>query len=158
MSTKPQARIHTYSGTLVHAYLVEGARGIVAVDGTLTVSDGRALRDQVAALGKPLEAVLVTHTHPDHYGGIVELVGSEDVPILAVAGVAEGIRRDDPTKEQILRPMFGDEWPRERRFPTDIVADGETVTFGELAFRVTDLGPASRRTTACGRSSRTARP
>jgi glyoxylase-like metal-dependent hydrolase (beta-lactamase superfamily II) len=141
LSTTPHARIHRYSGTLVNAYLVEGATSVVAVDGTLTVSDGRALRRQADALAKPLEAVLVTHAHPDHYGGIVELVGSDDIPILAVAGVAEVIRRDDPVKEQILRPMFGDEWPRERRFPTQIVADGETCSFGDLAFRVTDLGP-----------------
>jgi hypothetical protein len=28
------------------------------------------------------------------------------------------IRRDDALKEQILRPMFGDEWPQQRMFPT----------------------------------------
>jgi glyoxylase-like metal-dependent hydrolase (beta-lactamase superfamily II) len=141
LSTTAHARIHPYSGTLVNAYLVEGEDGVVAVDGTLTVSDGRALRDRVTALGKPLEAVVVTHAHPDHYGGIVELVGADDVPILAVAGVNEAIRRDDDVKEQILRPMFGEEWPHERRFPTDVVADGDVVTFGGISLRVTDLGP-----------------
>jgi hypothetical protein len=44
-------------------------------------------------------------------------VGSDDVPIVAAPGVADVIRRDDAVKEQIIRPMFGDEWPRERRFP-----------------------------------------
>ena len=76
-----EARIHRYSTgpacALVNAYLVETQEGIVAVDGTLTVSDGRALRAQLEGLGKPLLAVLVTHAHPDHYGGIVELVGGE---------------------------------------------------------------------------------
>jgi glyoxylase-like metal-dependent hydrolase (beta-lactamase superfamily II) len=104
-------RIHGHftgpEGALVNAYLVETGEGIIAVDGTLTVSDGRALRSQ---LEKPLLAVLVTHSHPDCYGGIVELVGSDDVPIIATAGVATVIRRVDAVKEQILRPMFGDEW------------------------------------------------
>ena len=27
--------------------------------------------------------------------------------------------RDNPVKEQILRPMFGDEWPERRTFPDD---------------------------------------
>jgi hypothetical protein len=40
--------IHRYAagpaGAFVNAYLVEGETGVVAVDGTLTVSDGRALR------------------------------------------------------------------------------------------------------------------
>jgi glyoxylase-like metal-dependent hydrolase (beta-lactamase superfamily II) len=133
--------LHTHPTAIVNAYLLEGERDVVAVDGTLTVSDGRALRARVEALGKPLRAVVVTHAHPDHYGGIVELVGPDAVPILAVAGVDEAIRRDDDVKEQILRPMFGDEWPRERRFPTDVVADGDVVSFGDISLRVTDLGP-----------------
>ena len=141
----PEPNIHRHTtgqeGASVNAYLVETTNGIVAVDGTLTVTDGRALRAQVAALGKPLLAVLVTHAHPDHYGGIVELVGSDDVPVVATAGVDAVIRRDDPLKEEILRPMFGDEWPRERMFPTRIVSDGETVDLDGASLTVLDLGP-----------------
>lgn len=137
--------IHRYStgaqAALVNAYLVETREGVVAVDGTLTVSDGRALRSQIALLGKPLLAVLVTHAHPDHYGGIVELVTEDDVPVVATAGVDAVIRRDDAVKEQILRPMFGDEWPRERAFPTRTASDGETLEFGGAGFTVLDLGP-----------------
>jgi glyoxylase-like metal-dependent hydrolase (beta-lactamase superfamily II) len=65
----PEVRIHRHStgpqGALVNAYLVETSQGVVAVDGTLTVSDGRALRAQFESIGKPLRAVLVTHAHPD---------------------------------------------------------------------------------------------
>lgn len=137
-------RIHRYSagprGALVNAYLVETREGIIAVDGTLTVSDGRALRAQVASIGKPLLGVLVTHAHPDHYGGIVELVGGDDVPVFATAGVAAAICRDDDEKERILRPMFGDEWPRRRMFPEMVVNDGDRITLGSAAFTVVDLG------------------
>ena len=126
----PETRIHRHSagpeGALVNAYLVETSEGVVAVDGTLTVSDGRALRAQLESLGKPLLAVLVTHAHPDHYGGIVELVGPDDVPVIATAGVDAVIRRDDGIKEEILRPMFGEEWPPERMFPTRTVSDGQS--------------------------------
>jgi glyoxylase-like metal-dependent hydrolase (beta-lactamase superfamily II) len=143
MSTTPT--VHRYASSperaFVNAYLVETADGVVAVDGTLTVSDGRALRAQVARLGKPLLAVLVTHAHPDHYGGIVELVGTDDVPIIAARGVDEIIRRDDDVKETILRPMFADEWPRQRAFPTRTVMDAERMEFGGAVFEVLDLGP-----------------
>jgi glyoxylase-like metal-dependent hydrolase (beta-lactamase superfamily II) len=138
-------RIHRHSagpeGAFVNAYLVETQDGVVAVDGTLTVSDGRAVRSQLDAIGKPLLAVAVTHAHPDHYGGIVEIVADEGVPVIATAGVDAVIRRDDAVKEQILRPMFGDEWPRERVFPNRTIADGETVELGAVAFTVVDLGP-----------------
>ena len=126
---------------LVNAYLVETGEGIVAVDGTLTVSDGRALRARLDELGQPLIAVLVTHAHPDHYGGIVELVGSDDVPVFATLGLDAVIRRDDAVKEQILRPMFGDEWPRERRFPNAVVPDHGALELGGVSFTAIDLGP-----------------
>jgi glyoxylase-like metal-dependent hydrolase (beta-lactamase superfamily II) len=138
-------RIHRHSagpeGVLVNAYLVETGEGIVAVDGTLTVSDGRALRARLDELGQRLVAVLVTHSHPDHYGGIVELVGSKDVPVFATAGVDAVIRRDDAVKEQILRSMFGDEWPRRRRFPNAVVSDRTMLEFGRARFTAIDLGP-----------------
>ena len=141
----PGTSIHRYStgpeGAFVNAYLVETNEGIVAIDGTLTVSDGRALRARLEAFGKPLVAVLVTHAHPDHYGGIVELAGTDHIPVIATGGVDAVIRRDDPLKEEILRPMFGEEWPRERTFPNRTVSDGDSVELGGVSFTVLDLGP-----------------
>lgn len=128
-------------GADVNAYLVEGAAGVVAIDSTLTVSDSRALRARLDRLGKPLRAVLITHAHPDHYGGLGELTAGKDVPIIALGAVDEVIRRDDAVKDGILRPMFGDEWAAERTFPTTTVGDGESVSFDELRFIVMDLGP-----------------
>lgn len=139
-------RIHMHStgatGAFVNAYLVETGEGVVAVDGTLTVSDGRALRARFESLSKPLLAVLITHSHPDHYGGIVELLGGDDVPVVATEGVDSVIRRDDAVKEQILRPMFGDEWPSNRTFPNRTVSDGERLDFAGAEFTVVDLGPS----------------
>lgn len=139
-------RIHRHTagpqGAFVNAYLVETGEGIVAVDGTLTVSDGRALRAQLEALAKPLLAVIVTHAHPDHYGGIVEVVADDDTPVIATDGVNAVIRHDDGVKETILRPMFGNEWPETRTFPNRIVSDGETLELGGATFTVMDIGPS----------------
>src|SRR5262245_34007541 len=144
MTSEPT--IHRYplehEGAFVNAYLVETESGVVAIDGLLTVSESRALRGGVEMLGKPLHAVLLTHSHPDHYGGLTELVGDDDVPIIAPQGVIDVIARDDEEKEQILRPMFGDEWAAERTFPNTPIGDGESVTFDNATFTVIDLGPS----------------
>src|SRR5262245_47859776 len=136
--------VHRFEATLfpVNAYLIETPTSVVAVDATLGVTDGKTLRSRVEALNKPLAAVIVTHAHPDHYGGVAGLLGDADIPVYAVAGVNEVIRRDDAAKEQILRPMFGEEWPATRRFPTRIVQGGERVSIADAMFSVTDLGPS----------------
>jgi len=151
MMNSVNPRIHRFEATLfpVNAYLVEGRSGVVAVDAAFGVSDGKALRAKAEELRKPLQAVLITHPHPDHYGGLASFVGDLDVPIITVAGVDDVIRRDDESKEQILRPMFGDEWPKRRVFPNKIVANGEQVKFEDLSFRVIDVGPAESHHDAC---------
>jgi glyoxylase-like metal-dependent hydrolase (beta-lactamase superfamily II) len=144
MSNEPT--IHRFpvsdEGAFVNAYLVETESGVVAVDSLLTVSESRALRAGVEALDKPLLAVLLTHSHPDHYAGLAELVAGENVPIIAPQGVIDVIVRDDPLKDQILGPMFGDEWPATRTFPNTPIADGESLTFDDAVFTVIDLGPS----------------
>src|SRR3954465_9987887 len=133
-------RIESKQGaTPVNAYLLEGPNVVVAVDATLTVGGGGVLRERADALAKSLVGAVLTLVHPDHYGGLVAL---PDVPIYSTQAVHDIVRRDDSVKEQILRPMFGDDWPRERVFPSRVVADGETVDFGDFGLTVRDLGPS----------------
>src|SRR5262245_43495998 len=143
MTAEGDVTVHRFEAGLfpVNAYLVETSTSVVVVDATLGVSDGKRLRSRVEAFDKPLAAVIGTHSHPDHYGGVTSLLAGADVPVYAVAGVNAVIRRDDATKEQILRPMFGDEWPAVRTFPSRIVQGGERVAIADAVFRVTDLGP-----------------
>jgi glyoxylase-like metal-dependent hydrolase (beta-lactamase superfamily II) len=124
----------------VNSYLVETKGSIVVVDGMLTVSDARAVRAHIDERKKPLAGLIVTHAHPDHYAGAHEILrGLGDVPILATRAVKAAIERDDETKNGIVGPMMGDEWPSQRRFP-DRVVESE-AELGDTSFRVRDLGP-----------------
>jgi glyoxylase-like metal-dependent hydrolase (beta-lactamase superfamily II) len=131
-----------HAGAFVNAYLVETASGVVAVDGLLQVSAAKEMRAGLDALGKPLLAALVTHSHPDHYAGLREVVAGADVPIYAPQGVIDTITADDALKDQIVGPFFGDDWPANRVFPNTAIADGESVSFDEVTFTVIDLGPS----------------
>ena len=142
----PPARVHWYAsgeaGIFANAYLIEGPDGVVAIDATLTVATAGELRGRLDRLGKPLRAVLLTHGHPDHYNGAAILTrGDRSIPIVATAGVDKVIRAHDAAKEAQWRPVFGDQWPRERRLPDRTTADGEVVRFAGLELEVRDLGP-----------------
>ena len=124
----------------VNAFLVHGPEGTVVVDGMLTKSDARKVRTALDASGARLAGVIVTHPHPDHYAGLAHIVVDDEVPIVATAEVDAIIRRDDATKDAIVGPMMGGEWPEERIFPNQLVDDCDTVTLGGLDFRADSLG------------------
>ncbi|MFW6034058.1 MAG: MBL fold metallo-hydrolase [bacterium] len=137
--------IHAYRSAeqalCVNSYLVEGDDGVVAVDAPLLVSDARAARARLDALGKPLAGVLITHPHPDHYNGVTELAGDLDVPVVALADVDREIRARDADKRAQWAPVFGDNWPKVTTFPNRVVPVDEPVELAGLRFRPMDLGP-----------------
>jgi len=142
----PAPVIHVVTGSTaglsVNGYLVEGRAGVVAVDSALTVSDGKALRARLDAIGKPLLAVLLTHGHPDHYNGVSALVaGRSDVPVYATAAVSRVIREYDAKKEAQWKPMFGAEWPMTRTFPNHELEAGATLEIDGLKWTVRGVGP-----------------
>jgi glyoxylase-like metal-dependent hydrolase (beta-lactamase superfamily II) len=138
--------IYTYTaganGLFVNSYLVETDDGVVAIDGNLLVSDARAFCARLDALHKPLLAVLVTHGHPDHFNGVVELVrGQGDVPIYATPEGKAVIDQVAEPKRAQWTPTYGEEWPKETAYPNAVVEDGETLEIGGLRIRAHELGP-----------------
>lgn len=122
----------------VHAYVVELDHSVVVIDTTLAISSAKDLRRIAESAGKPIEAVLLTHGHPDHYTGLVEF---SDLPRMASQGCLDFAHREDAAKAHTAKNYLGDEYPEKRVFPNEIIKDGESFTFGEVKFTFSDLGP-----------------
>jgi glyoxylase-like metal-dependent hydrolase (beta-lactamase superfamily II) len=137
--------IHPYrtseKALCVNSFLIEGEDAVVAIDAPMFVSDARAYRARLDALGKPLAGVLLTHPHPDHYNGLTELVDGFNVPIVALPDVDHEIRARDDEKRTRYAPLFGDEWPKTSTFPNRILRAGEPIELAGLRFTSIDLGP-----------------
>jgi glyoxylase-like metal-dependent hydrolase (beta-lactamase superfamily II) len=125
----------------VNSFVIHAPDGLVVVDGMLTLSDARLVREAIDAAGRPLAGIVITHPHPDHYAGLAHITNGLDVPIVATRTVDEVIRRDDEVKNGIVGPMMGDEWPTTRIFPNQLVEDGDSVRLGGLTLDVEELGP-----------------
>lgn len=143
---KEPVQIHTVTsspaGILANAYLIETEHAVIAVDSALTQSDAHALRTRLGALQKPLQAVVLTHGHPDHYNGVTQLIADHgDVPVYASTAVAQVIRSSDAEKEAQWKPMFGAEWPERRTFPNRTLGDGARVEVDGLVFTLHEIGP-----------------
>src|SRR5437764_1228416 len=101
---QPIAIVHVFAsgenGIFANAYFIETAGHVVAIDSTLLESTSRALHEKIVAIGKPLQAVLLTHGHPDHYNGVTNLVAGGKIDVIATADTDRVIRESDAIKEK----------------------------------------------------------
>ncbi len=123
----------------VNAFVVELEKCVVVVDTTLALSSAKELRRKAESFRKPIAAVLLTHGHPDHYTG---LVAFPDVPRIASQGCLQFAQEEDVIKAPVATGFLGDDYPKTRLFPDEIVKDGDTRVFGGVTFTFRDLGPA----------------
>lgn len=90
------------TGSSGNALLVEADGARVLVDAGL---GPRALAARLAALGveeAPLDAIVVTHLHGDHFGGVEKIARAYGAPVYLHAGIpGERVRKRFPVRELV---------------------------------------------------------
>lgn len=125
----------------VNTWWVETGEGLVLIDGQRQTHEAMLAVEAIEATGRPVLAILVTHEHSDHIGGLPvfrEAFGDE-MPIYASADTIENLRTDPVGdmvySERFLGPSFPD-FPHELEIPNMVFQDGDTLRFGELTFHI----------------------
>jgi alkyl sulfatase BDS1-like metallo-beta-lactamase superfamily hydrolase len=123
--------------------IIEGSRGIIVIDPLVSTEVARAALELYWQHRgrKPVTAVIYTHTHVDHFGGVRGVVDEADVRAGNVAIIAPDRFMEEVTKENVLvgTPMirramfqFGAMLPKGPRGQVDAglgkVISGGTVT------------------------------
>jgi alkyl sulfatase BDS1-like metallo-beta-lactamase superfamily hydrolase len=84
--------------------LIEGNRGVIVIDPLISCECARAALDLYYAHRghKPVTAVIYTHSHTDHYGGVRGVVNEADVIAGLVPIIAPDKFLEEVTKENVL--------------------------------------------------------
>ncbi|MBO6510566.1 MAG: MBL fold metallo-hydrolase [Roseibium sp.] len=61
-------------GAAVDSTIIVGEESAVLIDAQLTVPNAMRLADVIAATGKTLETICITHVHPDHHLGLAAIM------------------------------------------------------------------------------------
>jgi glyoxylase-like metal-dependent hydrolase (beta-lactamase superfamily II) len=122
---KGNVRVHSYmapvDGLNVTTQLIETPSRLIAVDGQVNVADADEVVEYAKGLGKPLDRLIVSHAHPDHYQG----AGRFNAPIHALA-----IVRDQMAARGDLQDLNGVPVPAAETAPTDLITPGTEVIDG----------------------------
>lgn len=74
VNTRGGIRLHTYladpKGAMVTSHIIETANGLVLIDGQFVPPSALELKRYVAGIGKPVQRIVLSHQHPDHWFGL----------------------------------------------------------------------------------------
>jgi len=105
----------------------EATRRAVIVD---PGSEGERLVEAIEDCGAELEAIWITHAHVDHVGAIAPVKNRWDVPVFLHPADLR-LYQAAGRQAQVYGVPFEEPPPPDREF-----ADGQTVTLGDLEFRI----------------------
>jgi glyoxylase-like metal-dependent hydrolase (beta-lactamase superfamily II) len=122
-------KIHSYlspaDGLRVNTQMVEGPNAVVIFDGQLLLPYADEVASYVQTLGKPIDRIILSHAHTDHWGGLQILTERfPDARVFALDGVADQVRAGGPARLDGLRRTYGDKAATKVTLPTETITEG----------------------------------
>ena len=134
----------------IYYYAVETNNGLILVDTGRLLSQARYALQDLEQFDKPILAILITHPHTDHFGGLPAFIeAAGDIPICASEITLDSIDRDEQDYIKNRKEQLGRDFPdpEEIPLPNAIVRDGETFTIDGVEIVAYDFPSSEAETT-----------
>jgi Metallo-beta-lactamase superfamily len=122
-------KIHSYlspaDGFHVNTQMIEGPTAVVIFDGQLLLPYAGEVASYVQTLGKPVDRIILSHAHTDHWSGLQVLADRfPDARVFALEGVADQLRARGQARLDSFRPIYGDRIATKVTIPTETITEG----------------------------------
>src|ERR1700686_2831651 len=122
-------KIHSYlsptDGFHVNTQMIEGPTAVVIFDGQLLLPYADEVASYVQTLGKPVDRIILSHAHTDHWAGLQVLTERfPDARVFALDGVADQLRARGLARLDSLRRIYGDKVATKVTVPTETITEG----------------------------------
>jgi glyoxylase-like metal-dependent hydrolase (beta-lactamase superfamily II) len=122
-------KIHSYlspaDGLQVNTQMIEGPNAVVIFDSQLLLPYAGEVASYVQTLGKPVDRIILSHAHTDHWGGLQVLTERfPETRVFALGGIADQIRAGGSARLDGLRRTYGDKAASKVTVPTETITEG----------------------------------
>src|SRR5882672_3897867 len=122
-------KIHSYlspaDGLQVNTQMIEGPNAVVIFDGQFLLPYADEVASYVQTLGKPVDRIILSHAHTDHWAGLQVLTARfPNAGVFALEGIAEQVRAGGPARLDRLGRTHGDRAATMVTIPTETISEG----------------------------------
>ncbi len=129
---RDKIKIHVYispeESNLNATYAIESKNRLVLVDAQFLVPYAQEYRQYIDGLKKPIDRMIISHSHPDHYWGLAAAFG--DVETFALKSTIAAIRTNGPGLLEARKSKMGALAPSRIIVPANVLEPGTIIIDG----------------------------